>query len=383
MKQALLILGIALITYVSLQFFKSSAPSAARGESVGVRALQVEARKLQPTNFPVVVQSFGTIEPAESFRIHALVAGQVISKSDKFRDGNRVDKETVLLQLDRSQFQVVLANARADYAAAMLALADERARADQAESDWAKRGPDGKAKDYVLRKPHLISAEARLESAKTAVEIARQDLERTAVKAGFDGIIRSVSVDQGAYVNTTQELGRGFADSVAEIRLPVKAADLLLLRGDEAGASDKAPIEIELVNTLSRTNERWLARYERMESSFDPLTQQATIVAHVDGPFSSADKAALLPGQYVSASIVGQELKGVIVVENELIYQDSYVYVVEGEDRDQLVQRPVTILHRTSDKSVIESGLAPGDELITTILGSLPSGTRIHIKADQ
>jgi RND family efflux transporter MFP subunit len=383
MKQALLILGIALLTYISLQVVKDSAPSAARGAPVGIRALQVETRSIESVNVPVVVASFGTVEPAERFRIHPLVAGQVISKSDAFKDGNRVRKDTILLQLDRSKFQVALASARADYAAAVLALADERARADQAKSDWAKRGPDGKAKDYVLRKPHLIAAEARLESAKTTVEIARQDLERTTVKAGFDGIIRSVSVEQGAFVNTTQELGSGFSDLVAELRLPLKAADLLLLNGSKGASSDDSNIRIEVFNTLSRENELWAARFVRMESSIDPLSQQVTIVAHIEAPFSDSERTALLPGQYVKARIIGQELEGVVLVENELIYQDSYVYVVEGggadEEPAQLVQRPVIILHRTADKSVIKSGLMPGDELVTTILGSLPSGTKVKV----
>ena len=384
MKQALFILGIALVTYISLQVIKGSAPSAARGAPVEVRALQVETRNVEFESVPVVVESFGTIEPAESFRIHPLVAGQIISKSSEFKDGNRVSKDTVLLQLDRSKFQVALANARADYAAASLALADERARADQAESDWAKRGPNGKAKDYVLRKPHLVAAEARLESAKTTLQIATQDLERATVRAGFDGIIRSVAVEQGAYVNTTQELGSGFADGLAELRLPVKAADLFLLKGAKALTSEHSPMDIEVINTLTRESERWVARFVRMESSIDPLSQQVTLVAHIDSPFSSAERTALLPGQYVKASIIGQALEEIIVVENELIYQDNYVYVVEGENRNQLAQRPVTILHRTADKSVIKHGLMPGDELITTILGSLPSGTRVQVvKGDQ
>ena len=382
MKQVFLILGIALLTFASLQIVKRSAPSAAEGVAVEARAIQVAARRVETTDVSIEVESFCSVEPGESFRIHPLVAGQVLSKSDVFKDGRRVVKDTVLVQLDRSKFQVALANARADYAAAVLALADERARADQAESDWAKRGPDGKPKDYVLRKPHIIAAEARLESAKTAVEIARQDLDRTTVRAGFDGVIRSVSVEQGAYVNTTQELGRGFSDKFAELRLPVKAAELMLLKGADFGSSESSGFNIEVLNTLVAANDRWIARYERMESSIDPLSQQVTIVAHIDSPFSSAEQTALLPGQYVKARIIGQELQNVVEVENELIYQDRYVYVVEGQERDQLVQRPVEILHRTANKSILKSGLMQGDELVTTVLGSLPSGTRIKVVRD-
>ena len=378
MKQLLLIAVIGLVTFFAIDLVKNSAPTASRGAGVGVRALQVETTFVEQRDLAIELESFGNVEPGAGYRIHALVAGQVLKKSPAFKDGTQVSSDTVLLELDRSRFEVAVANARADYSAAILALEDERARAEQAERDWSKRGPDAKAKDYVLRKPHIAAAEERVKSAKTLLAIAELDLERTSVKAGFNGVIRSVSVEQGAYVNTTQELGSGFSDDYAELRLPVKASDLALLGGSNI-ARDGLNLNIEVYNTLPREVEQWPATFERVESSIDTLSQQVTLVARIDKPFSKGERIALLPGQYVKAKIIGRELKDVVSVRNELIYQDRYVYVVEGENRDSLVQRPVEILHRSDRESVLKSGLQAGDELVTTVLGALPTGTRVQV----
>jgi RND family efflux transporter MFP subunit len=378
MKQLLLIAVIGLVTFFAIDLVKNSAPTASRGAGVGVRALQVETTFVEQRDLAIELESFGNVEPGAGYRIHALVAGQVLKKSPAFKDGTQVSSDTVLLELDRSRFEVAVANARADYSAAILALEDERARAEQAERDWSKRGPDSKAKDYVLRKPHIAAAEERVKSAKTLLAIAELDLERTSVKAGFNGVIRSVSVEQGAYVNTTQELGSGFSDDYAELRLPVKASDLALLGGSNI-ARDGLNLNIEVYNTLPREVEQWPATFERVESSIDTLSQQVTLVARIDKPFSKGERIPLLPGQYVKAKIIGRELKDVVSVRNELIYQDRYVYVVEGESRDSLVQRPVEILHRSDRESVLKSGLQAGDELVTTVLGALPTGTRVQV----
>ena len=378
MKQLLLIAVIGLVTFFAIDLVKSTAPSASRGAGVGVRALQVETVFVEQRDLAIEIESFGNVEPGEGYRIHALVSGQVLAKSSAFKDGNSVTVDTVLLELDRSRFEVALANAKADYSAALLALEDERARAEQAERDWSKRGPDLKAKDYVLRKPHIAAAEERVKSAKTLLEIAELDLERTSVKAGFNGVIRKVSVEQGAYVNTTQELGSGFSDEYAELRLPVKASDLALLGGSNI-ARDGLDLTLEIYNTLPGEAEQWPATFERVESSIDALSQQVTLVARIDKPFSRGDRIPLLPGQYVKAKIIGQELKGVVSVPNELIYQDRYVYVVDGENRDSLIQRTVEILHRTDRESVLKSGLQAGDELVTTVLGALPTGTKVQV----
>lgn len=91
------------------------------------------------------------------------------------------------------------------------------------------------------------------------------------------------------------------------------------------------------------------------------------------------DRYALLPGQYVKAKISGSKVSDIIVVPNELVYQGSYVYLVSELEEPTLVRRDVSVLHRTDQYSIISSGLQPGDSLITTVLGQLPSGTRIEV----
>ena len=377
MKQVLIIIIIALLSAGFIRWLTSITPEAATGAPSEVRLVRVAAEPVSISGVSVELESFGNIEPESRYKIHALVNGQIIKKAPLFKTGSRVVADSVLLEIDSSAYELALANANSELAASVLALEDEKARAEQAERDWSKRNNPALAKDFVLRKPHLVAARARVESAKAAVNVAERDLSRTKLRAGFEGLISHVDVEQGAVISSSTILGEGFSSGAAEVRLPINAAQLTLLRGDIGELSE---LEIALENTLSARPEFWRARFLRLEASIEQQSQQVFIVAELLKPFDDKpDRHALLPGQYVKAKISGPKVSDVIVVPNELVYQGSYVYLVSVLEEPTLVRRDVSVLHRTDQYSIISSGLQPGDSLITTVLGQLPSGTRIEV----
>ena len=67
-----------------------------------------------------------------------------------------------------------------------------------------------------------------------------------------------------------------------------------------------------------------------------------------------------------------------IVIPNETIYQGSYVYTV----KEGLLQRTdIEILWRNDLVSIVSSGLVVGDQLVTTLLGQVISGTAVEVVA--
>jgi hypothetical protein len=57
------------------------------------------------------------------------------------------------------------------------------------------------------------------------------------------------------------------------------------------------------------------------------------------------------------------------------------VYLVERGDKSRLKRQTVTVLYRGETESVIASGLEVGQEVVTTALGQLTSGTLITVQA--
>ena len=78
--------------------------------------------------------------------------------------------------------------------------------------------------------PHRISPCASRNSPKrrpaSDLEKATEDLERTVVRAPYDGMVREKRADVGQFVNTGTALALTFATDYAEVRLPLPQKDL-------------------------------------------------------------------------------------------------------------------------------------------------------------
>ena len=108
------------------------------------------------------------------------------SVSDRFLDGRFFKVGDILLQLEQADYEFAIARARAQEAAAAQRVAEERGRNLQAQREWRELGTS-EANDLFLRKPQLRAAEASLAAAQADVAAAELALERTTVRAPFDG----------------------------------------------------------------------------------------------------------------------------------------------------------------------------------------------------
>lgn len=377
MKQLVAIAGIIIVSVGLMTWLSGSKPEAASGAKISVPHIEVNASKVHATKYQVHVRSFGTVEPRDQYAIHALVGGAVLEKSKALNDGAHVNADTVLLSIDPKDYELAYSNALSEYAAASLAVEDELARAKQAASDWGKRPSNTQSKDYVLRKPHVEAAKARRDAAQALLRAAKVDLERTQVRAGFNGLISSVDVKAGAVVNNGAVVGHGFSTQFGEVRLPINAKDLALLKGDKPIG---AQLSVSVLNPLTNEVDAWSAELVRTEALLDQDTQQVVLVTEISKPFErSNDRTALIPSQFVNADLYGQVIDDVIAIPSTAVYQNEYVYVAAGVEHDVLERRSVDVLYSDDTTTVLNSGLKVGELLITTVLGQITTGSKIKV----
>lgn len=346
--------------------------------------LTVEVRTLKPVDYRVVVPSYGTVQPRTQSNLVSQVSGEVTWVNAQFRDGGTFHAGDELLRIDPRDYEADLQIARASFYEAKQALAEEEAEGQQALADWQRLGNDGEPDPLVLRTPQLLAAQAAVASAEANLRKAQLNLERTSIKAPFDGRILSTDVDLGEVIGDSSQLATIYASDYVEIRLPLANADLDYVDLPEPGytggaAGQSMPVIIH--SSLSR-NTDWEGRLVRTEAAIDSDSHQLHAVAQVDDPFqlqvgdNQQRRKPLKIGEYVTASVKGRVLPQVIVIENSSLYQGSYVYVVE----DGLLQRrDVEIAWQNGVESIIASGLHAGDQLVVTPLGQVTSGTRVTV----
>jgi len=387
-KKIMLPVGILLATYILAQIILNNPPKAPRGKGVANALISVETLTLLPQSYQVTIASFGTVKPRTESVLTAQVSGEITLVSQQFRDGGFFEKGDVLVQLDDRDHQAEVKIKQASLLSAQQGLMEEKARSEQALIDWQRLGNGANANSLVLREPQLAAAQAQVLSAQAAFKKAQLLLERTKIIAPYAGRILHKNVDLGSVVANNTQLADIYAIDFVEIRLPINNKDLaFMILPEQYRHHDNATSGAQVMLTSNLIGEqRWLGEIVRTEGAIDENSQQLYIVAQIDDPYASNNQAVapVKIGQYVNAKITGKTLEQALVIPNSAIYQGSYVYVVEQVENKRIIKRKnVNIVWQNSDEAIVSvmqaESLSFGDNLVTTSLGQVSSGTEVNL----
>lgn len=308
------------------------------------------------------IESQGTLLPRTESDLSAEVSGRIIEVSDSFRAGGNFRKGELLVKIDPADYEAIFANTEAELANAQLALAQEEALSEQAAADWAALG-EGEASDLTLRKPQLAQANARIKSAQASLKRAQRDLDRTAVRAPFDGRVLSTNADIGQFVSAAPAapIARIFATDRAEIRLPITESNAELLE-----TLDRRMRFVQLRKKANDHAKVWTARFARLEATIDTSSRLLYAVAELEEPFSPSEKhpEPLRRGQFLHAEIEGRSIHNAYVLPRYALRGSDTVYILNGAGN--AVTRKVSIIKSDAKEVVITEGLNDGDRIITS-----------------
>ncbi len=330
----------------------------------------VEVINLAKRDFQVWVSSQGTVTPRTESTLIPEVSGRVIKVFPAFREGSFFEKGQELLQIDPSNYQLAVTVVQSQVAEMKLALAEEQAKARQAEKNWQRLGQGKQAADLVLRKPQLEGAKASLAAAEALLKQARLDQQRTHILAPYAGRIVEQQVDIGQYVSQGTILAEIYSVDYAEIRLPLSNEQLQFIDIPELyrGQDQQIPVmpEVTLIANIGLHNNQWQGRIVRTESAYDTRSRRLSLVAQVDNPYAKTaeNKPTLKVGQFVEARIKGKLLKNVFIIPRTAIRNSSQLMIVNQQS--QLNLRQIEILWRDADYVIIQQGLEEGEWLCIT-----------------
>jgi len=367
------LIALIVVTFVLLKYNK---PSAKRRPPPPENTINIETETIQERDIPILLQSYGIVQPRTQSALVAEVSGRVIFLSDKFRNGGFFEKGDILVELDDADYLADIALTKADLATVETDYEEELAQADQAKQDWQRLNGNMPAPPLVLRVPQRKAAQTRVDSAKANLARATLNYQRTKIKAPFDGRVLTKSIDLGQVVTINSQVGDIYATDAIEITLPIKNAELSLIDLPENyrdSTSDVTQPSVGIQSSLY-PKEIWPGKIVRTASAIDDTTRQLSVTALVNDPFGeiAKNRPPLKIGEYVTATIIGKTLKNAIAIPNRAIYQGSYVYVY----RDNAVYRTdVSIYWQNEEEAVINNGLAKGEVLVLTPLGQVSSGT--------
>ncbi len=357
---ALLVGGIGMIiTFVLTKPEPETKEEAELVPTVRVRGLDEGAHQ-------VVIATQGVVRSVREVSLAAEVGGRVVAIAPQLIEGGTVSVNEMLVEIDSADYKAALARAESGLAEAELALAQERARAEQAAVDWRKLGR-GEPGDLVLRKPQIAAAEARIESAKAEVDRARRDLERTTIRAPFDAKVRRAQVEAGAVVAPGTPVAELYSAKNLEVRLPFPLRDFGYL---EVGASP----DFTLTAEIGGETQEWPAKLDRLEGEVERSTLSGYGIAGV----MPNDAGELPPvGLFVEAKVPGKRLEGVVELPRAAVRGRNEVWVVSD---DRLAKREVEILRSGTDDLIVRGNFEAGDQLVLTRLTAPLIGMKVEVE---
>jgi HlyD family secretion protein len=330
------------------------------------RPPQVTFARVTRENISSLVSTNGKVEPVESGVARAERSGAV--KNILVQRGQRVEKGQTLVELDASDAQAELKTAQAHQAAirAELQILSEGGRAaDRTGIDTAidkarlelKIAQDNYALAVRLRdkqagtpaevrtakeavdriqaqiqaldqqRASLVTpadrsgAEARLDEAKTAAQLAEARIRMSVVQAPIAGIVYQFDLKPGAYLNA--------GDLVASIgRLDHVHVKVYVDEPDLGRVMKGMPVTITWDGLPGR---QWNGSVDRTPTEIVAMgaRQVGEVTCDIDNPAMD-----LLPGTNVNAVILSETVQNAITIPKEAVHREqgkTGVYVLEGD----------------------------------------------------
>jgi len=364
LKRSLPIIIIIVLVFLALQFM-----SAIKTETAKVpekpQGFLVKTATLKPTALTIHVESQGTLQAKRQISLVSEVAGKVMSLNPSFTVGGIFKAGEVLIYLDPADYQVAVARAEANVASAQAQLDLEQAKSEQAKKDWQSFGKKGQPSALLLNIPQLDGAKASLKAAKADLMKAQRDLEKTEIKAPFDGTVITKSVDLGQYIGMSGSLGILAGTAIAEVRLPLTNDNLIKLNITDQLLNDHP---LQVVFTSEQSAIPMTGYIRRLESSKDSRTLMTYAVAELTDPFAKG----VLFNSFLQAQITGQSYAQVYAIPNAWMMPNDQLSVYQSDGT--LAIKKVNVVHKTKDFFYVDQGLTARDQVITTPIQAAEAG---------
>ncbi len=336
--------------------------------SPGMPVVPVLAATVERRDMPVELQAIGTVEAYSSVAVKTQITGELTGVY--FKEGQDVSKGDLLFTLDKRPFEADVkrqeANLEHDIAQAKLAHLDADRYA-------------GLYKEGVVSKQQYDQAEANGEALDAAVQADRAAVENAKVQLVYCSIYSPINgrtgtlmIHQGNMIKANDTPFLININQVEPIYVTFTVPEQYLADIKRFASAGKLPVQA----AIQGDSRPALGKLSFIDNTVD----QATGTIKLKGEFANTDRR-LWPGQFVNATLVLHTQPNAIVVPSQAVQngqQGRFVFVIKTDNTVEM--RPVVVNRTSGGQSIIDSGLKPGEQVVTDGQLRLVPGSRIEIK---
>ena len=342
---------------------------ASRPEPVRVVLKTVENGRVEST---VTNTRAGTVQACRRARLAPAAGGQIaklpVHEGDRVKAGQvllEMWNEDLIAQLHHAQRQAEASMARADEACVTAEVAEheaERLTKLHRQKLTSEENMDRAVGEAKARRAGCRAAKANTEVSKAQINISNALLERTLLRAPFDGTIAEVNGELGEFV-TPSPIGIStlpaidlIDNSCLYISAPIDEVDAPAIR-----TGMKARISLDAV-----PDKKFEASVRRIAPYVLDREKQARTV-DIEAVFTNTeDTVSLLPGYSADVEVILAIKENVPRIPTEAIQENNLVLVYQKSD-GILKQRKITTGISNWVYTEVTSGLKAGDQITTSV----------------
>ncbi len=354
MKKILIVTGVlavvALLVIPKINEFTGSKGASKNGKPSNA-PLSVEVFVIRPDTIQNNIFTTGTLIANENVELASERSGLI--QQIYLEEGKTVKKNELLVKINDSELQAQLKRAQF-----RLTLAKDRELRQKQLLD--KGGISQEEYDATLNEVNVLQAEVRLIEAQ---------IDKTEIRAPFDGQIGLKYVSEGSYINPSTRIAT--------------LQDIDPIKIDFSVPERYAP-QIEVGNkisfTVSGSGQTFYAEVYAKEPRIDTETRSLQVRAKSDNK-----EGRLLPGAFADLELTLSTVEDALMVPSISLVpelQGQKVFVIKnGLVQPQSVETGL----RTAKKVQIIKGIAAGDSVLTTGLLQVRPGMPVkisHVEAE-
>jgi membrane fusion protein, multidrug efflux system len=338
------------------------APQAAASPAVPITTATAVSGDLN-----VTIDALGTVTSLATVTVVSQIAGLLMKVH--YTEGQNVKKGDLLVEIDSRPFELMLAQAQGalerDQALLQNAELDLKRFQDLAKSNAIPRQQlDTQVSLVVQDKGNVISDQAQIDTQRLNIAYCH-------IVSPVDGRVGLRLVDEGNYVTPGQTTGLVIITQLEPITVifPIAEDDLpQIIRRQAEGAN--LP-----VTAFDRSGSIKLS--EGVLKSLDSQINTTTGTLNLRAEFGNSDNK-LFPNQFVNARLLLDVIHNATIIPTSAVQRGApgtFVYLVNPNNT--VTVKPVSLGPASEDRVVVQSGLSPGDRVVTDGADKLRNGTRV------
>ena len=382
---------------------------------------------------PIAI-GYGTVQPVTTWEAVAQVEGVITHKHPQLNKGSIIKKNTQILQIDPTDYELKISQIEADILAnkAQLEELDIRLENTQASLEIEIQALDLTKKELqrlqrlvkkggvsfseveaqeraMLAQQQSVQSqksslklfpsqrallEAQLLQKQSQLETAKRDLANTRITMPFTGRISidNIELDQHARIGNTLSAADALDKAEIEVQIPMRYFRGLLHKPNEhninllnlsaADIKQQIGIKAQVVLKEGGIHTRWDAHFSRMTDTLDPKTRTIGVVVEVDEPYGDVmpgSRPPLIKGFFVEVHLTGIVRKDSLVVPRSAIHNE-HLYLVNKDNRLQIKKVSIDLLQ--AEFAVVSGDISKDDILVISDLVPAIKGMMLSPQTD-